>query len=290
MSLNRDRQLQQIIDWADSNEDIRVVLLTSSLANPDAPSDRFSDLDIEFVVRNHGQFLSDDSWLSHFGNTVATIVEDESAFDGKCAMRMVFYEDYTKVDFKVYSIAQFETEVNAPELQEDWDVGYKVLLDKDNLTGSMKPATYQSVLISKPTEKEYNQVLNDLWWDMTYVAKCLWRKELFYAKFMTEDNMRTAYLVPMLEWYIGMQHDWKITTNKRGRLFTQYLDPAMWTKVEATFSGSNIAENWQALFAYAHLGRELGQAISARLGYHYPSQLDEKISTYLEYVYTLPPK
>ncbi len=274
----------EIMDWATSNDDIRAVLLTSSLVNPYAPVDQFSDLDIEFVVSNLQQFLSDDSWVENFGKKIAMIVENEEAFEGKHAMRMVFYEDYTKVDYKIYSVDKFLEEVNNEELQEDWDVGYKVLLDKDDITKNMKPPTYNAVMVKKPTEQEFTTLFNDFWWDMTYVAKCLWRDDLFYAKFMLEDNMRTQYFQKMIEWHIGLEHNWNVSTNKKGRLFKKYLSPEMWKKIEATFSGSDIQDNWRALFAYADIGTELGTAMAQKLGYVYPTELDSKIRNYLNHV------
>lgn len=284
MENKREIQLMEIVDWATSNDDIRAVLLTSSLVNPYAPVDQFSDLDIEFVVRDIEKFLSDDSWVENFGKKVAMIVENEEAFEGMHAMRMVFYENYTKVDFKIYSIEKFLEEVNNDELQEDWDVGYKILLDKDNLTDNMKPPTYDAVMIKKPTAQEFATLFNDFWWDMTYVAKCLWRGDLFYAKFMSEDNMRTQYLQKIIEWHIGLEHDWKVTTNKKGRLFTKFLSPEIWAKTEATFSGSDIQDNWRALFAYADLGTELGVKMAQELGYPYPMELEQNIRTYLNHV------
>ena len=45
----REEKLRTIIEWSEKNEDVRVLLLTSSLVNPLALVDEFSDLDIEFV-------------------------------------------------------------------------------------------------------------------------------------------------------------------------------------------------------------------------------------------------
>jgi len=36
----REEKFQQIIQWATANEEIRAVLSTSSLVNPNAPSDK----------------------------------------------------------------------------------------------------------------------------------------------------------------------------------------------------------------------------------------------------------
>ncbi|MRG48738.1 aminoglycoside adenylyltransferase [Chitinophaga sp. SYP-B3965] len=271
--------LHEVTTWAQNNEAIRAMLLTSSRANGKA--DLLSDYDIEFVINDLPQFLTDDSWLKTFGNIISVVVENEDAFDGENAMRMVYYEDYIKIDFKLYAIDKFTEQVNKQELQEDWDVGYKILLDKDGLTIGMKPFTGKTVTIAKPTEEEFLFIINDAWFCMPYIAKSLWRDQLFYAKQVGDSIMRFEDFQKIIEWYIGMQHDWKINTNKSGRLFKQYLDPALWKRIEATFAGADIEENWKALFAYADLTREMGIAIAEKLQYTYPQALDEKITAYL---------
>lgn len=278
----RKEKLKKIIDWLENNADVRAALLTSSLVNPLAPVDEFSDLDIELVFEDNTAYISDNNWISNFGSPIAMIEEDETYFDYKHAMKMVLYDDYVKVDFKLYSKKEFLEEVQQNELCEDWDIGYKVLIDKDDLTQNMKKPTYQVSIIKKPTEEKFRQVLNDFWWDTIYVAKCLVRDELFYAKFMSENNIRTDYLMPLIEWHIANQHDWTITTNKFGRLFKKYLTPEMWEKVEQTFSGSSIEDNWNALFAMADLVTEIGNDLVQKLDYEYPTKLETDIRTYLK--------
>lgn len=280
----REDKLKRITQWAKENNDVRAVLLTSSLASAIAPVDEFSDLDIELVFDDIGPYQFSSKWVWDFGKPIAMVEEDETFFEGKNAMKMVLYDDHVKVDFKLYKKHEFMQDAQKEELPEDWDVGYKALVDKDGITTALKPPTYQSVLINKPEEKRFNQLLNDFWWDMTYVAKCLKRDELFYAKFMSEDMMRTDYLVPLIEWYIGSEHGWNITTNKHGRLFKKYLPAGLWGKIEQTFSGSNLEENWKALFAYADVANLLGTAVAVRLGYNYPFDLEENIRSYLRYV------
>lgn len=278
----REEKLKQIVHWADNNPDIRAVLLTSSLVNPYAPVDNFSDLDVELVFEKREPYEADNSWINLFGVPISMIEEDDCVFEGKHAMKMVLYKDHVKVDFKLYQTSEFIEEIQQEPLPEDWDVGYKVLIDKDNLTKSLKSPTYQSVMIRKPEEKRFNQLLNDFWWDTTYVAKCLKRGDIFYAKFMSENILRTDYLVPLIEWYIASVHGWDtITTNKHGRLFKKYLSEDLWNRVEATFSGSNIEENWDALLAFADLIHELGTALAERLHFTYPAKLENDIRNYL---------
>lgn len=280
----RDEKLQQIINWAKDNNDIRLMMLTSSLVNPSAPVDDFSDLDVELVFENMDHYQSNHQWTSLFGKPISMVEEDESFFDNKHAMKMVLYEDHVKVDFKLYQKSAFISEAENDTLPEDWDIGYKVLVDKDHLAQQLKAPSYQVAIIQKPSEKKFTQVMNDFWWDLTYVAKCLAREEIFYAKFMTEDVIRTDYLVPIIEWYIASENNWGVTTNKHGRLFRKYLPPALWKKIEATFSGSNIEDNWNALFAYADVTHQLGVQLSEKLGYPYPAEQEHNIRKYLNEV------
>ncbi|MNU32151.1 Aminoglycoside 6-adenylyltransferase [compost metagenome] len=278
----REEKLKSIINWSENNEDVRAVLLTSSLVNPLAPVDEFSDLDIELIFENNTQYISDNNWTHHFGNPIAMIAEDEISFDGKHAMKMILYDDHVKVDFKLFSKDKFLQEVKLKELPEDWDIGYKVLIDKEGITKKMQKPSFQVSIIKKPLKEEFQRILNDFWWDTTYVAKCLARDEIFYAKFMSEANIRTEYLIPLIEWYIASEHNWNITTNKYGRLFKKYLSSEMWLKTEQTFSGSNIKDNWTALFAMADLVSEIGTGLSQKLDYKYPFKLEKDIRKYLK--------
>lgn len=157
----------------------------------------------------------------------------------------------------------------------------KILIDKDGITKQMLKPTYQISIIKKPSEKEFQNLINDFWWDTTYVAKCLVRDEIFYAKFMSETVIRTEYLIPLIEWHIASEHNWNITTNKYGRLFKKYLNQEMWAKTEQTFSGSDIKENWTALFSMTDLVSEIGTELSKKLEYKYPDKLENDIRKYL---------
>lgn len=210
------------------------------------------------------------------------VEEDETYFEGKHAMKMVLYADYVKVDFKLYSKPEFLLDAKKNELHEDWDIGYKVLVDKEGLTNSLKKPTHQIFIIKKPTEKKFKQVLNDFWWDIAHTAKCIIRDDLFYTKFMTENNIRTDYLIPLIEWYISSEHNWNITTNKYGRLFKKYLTTDLWETIEQTFSGSKKNDNWDALFAMADLVSKIGTELSKKLNYDYPKKLEKDIRKYLD--------
>lgn len=243
---NRNLKLQHIKNWINDNNDIRAALITSSLVNPLAPIDDFSDLDIELVFEDSENYIKSKEWLFQFGDILNYYEEGIEEFEGKHAMKMVQYMDGVKVDFKIYSIEQFLAEVNSPILPEDWDIGYEILADKDNLTSNLTPPTYQVSIIKKPSFEEFNKIVDNFWWDVTYIPKCLTRGDLFYLKFMVEKIIRVEYFIPMIEWYVASRHHWDITTNKYGRLFKKYLSEQEWAQLEETFSGSDLSENWKA--------------------------------------------
>ncbi|WP_291911619.1 AadS family aminoglycoside 6-adenylyltransferase [Chitinophaga sp. CB10] len=283
---NRDQRLAAVTAWATANEDIRAMLLTSSLVNPYAPVDALSDLDIELIFTDPAPYIRDNAWLKIFGEIIATVEEGVAAFEGRHAMKMVLYEDHVKIDFKIYSVQHFLEDAASDPLPEDWDIGYRVIFDKDQVTAQLPPPTYAPAFIQQPDAARFAQVMNDAWWDMTYVAKCLARGDIFYAKFMSENMMRTDYLVPLIEWYIGSLHEWKVSTNKHGRLFPKYLPPERWREIQATFSGADIADNWRALYAYADVIHQLGTELAGRMGFVYPQDTERKVRKYLMEVET----
>ena len=279
----RNQKLQAIKNWIHDNEDIRAALITSSLVNPLAPVDDFSDLDIELVFQETEYYLENKEWINLFGNVLNYYEEGSEAFQGKHAMKMVQYIDGVKVDFKIYSVDQFKAEVANQKLPEDWDIGYSIIADKDQITKHLQPPTHQISIIKKPSFEEFQEVVKDFWWDVTYLPKCMARKDLFYLKFMVEKIIRVEYLIPMIEWYIASNNNWQITTNKYGRLFQKYLTPDEWKKLEERFAGSKIGENWIACGKMLDVFDEIAKEVATKLDFNYDN---EKAMAIKEFFYS----
>jgi aminoglycoside 6-adenylyltransferase len=263
--------------WALANPEVRTVILTSSRTNPNADPDLLSDYDVEVAVNNRQKFLKNEDWLNAFGEILALIREDKDDF----SMRLALYKDYVRIDFTIYELIYLEKYSGQAGLPEHWDIGYIVLVDKDKMLSVFQHPTYTSFRIKQPTQDDFLSLVNDFWWDCTYVAKSLWRDEIHYAKYMLDNIIRFSYVQKMIEWHIGLQHHWKVTTNKYGRSFKKYLDSETWKKLEATYEGSGIKENWDALFATTELFRELALILARELNYDYPQKTDSEIMAYL---------
>jgi aminoglycoside 6-adenylyltransferase len=273
----------RLLEWGESNETIRTIILTSSRANQNAQKDIFSDYDVELFVQDLEPFLNSDNWIHTFGKMLSCFplraVENENWIT-----RLVLYEDGTKIDFQISTNESVKKLVNASQLPPEYDNGYKVLLDKDNLTQNIKQPSFTAFITNKPSEDEYIELINEFWWDTTYVAKSLWRDELYYVKFMLDNIIRFNYLQTVIEWHLGVQYDWKLNPNKSGRRFKRYLDKQTWDEIERTFVGASIEDNWIALFMTADLFSRLCKEIGMNLGYIYPIEVEKNIREYLSKV------
>jgi aminoglycoside 6-adenylyltransferase len=186
--------------------------------------------------------------------------------------RLVLFKDGVRIDFLITD----ETEIR-PDAYDD---GYRVLLDKDNLTAELIPPTYSLYRVKKPSRDEYDTLVHEFWWDATYVAKYLWRDEFPFAASMLGQAVRDEYLHTVIEWFIGLEHDWSVNTGVRGRKFKRYLDPQTWEEFTGTFAGADIEENWNAFFNAVVLFRKLARTVGENLGYEYPEGLDKEMSEY----------
>ena len=67
--------LERVVDWAQTDGDVRALILLGSRARVDPPADEWSDTDLIVVVPDPSAFLADASWTARFGSVAVTFVE-----------------------------------------------------------------------------------------------------------------------------------------------------------------------------------------------------------------------
>jgi aminoglycoside 6-adenylyltransferase len=280
----------RLVAWAGANELIRASLLTSTRAMPSGSVDLLSDYDVILYVSDIEPFADRDRWLPALGPVLVRMSPIEPRrFDGLAGYSAgVIYQDGTKVDFNVAPVALLRRIVEAAELPAELDNGYRVLLDKDGLAGRLKAPSHRAYIPEKPTEERYLDVVEEFWWETTYVAKYLWRDELVAARSVLDAVLRVELLQPMLEWLIEVEHGWSVRPGRLGRPFKRYLRPEVWAQLEATYAGPGIEENWRALWRTIELFRGAAVTVGAALGYGYPHELDERMMGYVRGIRALP--
>ncbi|MGC9335178.1 MAG: aminoglycoside 6-adenylyltransferase, partial [Anaerolineae bacterium] len=197
------------------------------------------------------------------------------------------YEDGTKIDFTLWPAGMAERVAQAGALPDYLDVGYSILLDKDGATAGLGPPTYRAHVPARPTEEEFLTLVEEFHHEATYVAKHLWRDDLLPAKYNLDQAMKQVNLRRMLEWRLQIDYDWSVKVGAYGKGLKRHLAPSLWSELEATYVGADLAENWAALFGTIGLFRRVGNEVAAHLGYEYPDQMDRRVVHYLRRVEAL---
>ena len=285
---DQEKVLARLMQWAERQPLVRALILESSRAHRRAPIDRFSDYDILVVVADLHAFAEDDAWLSAFGAPLVTFHGSDTVWDIETCARLVLHEDRTKIDYVVWPVALLEAAVQRQELPELLDWGYQPLVDKDGLTSALPAPTYNAHIPRPPTEREYQRLVEEFWWESTYMAKNLWRDDLVFARYNLDVVMRHELLLQMLEWRVEVDRGWAWKPGLVGRGLKAYVSPETWAELEKTWVGAEIAENWTALFRMTALFRRIAREVASALGYTYPAALDQRVTSYLEEVHRLP--
>lgn len=279
--------LPVLIQWARTHSTVRAVLLTSTRARPAASVDALSDYDVILIVQDLHPFVADRRWLNDFGDVLVAYwdpVHPDPAFGVDVCGNVTQYADGLKIDFNLWPVALFQQIVAAPALPAELDAGYRVLLDKDGLSATMRTPSFTAYVPKPPSLETYQTLINDFLSDAPYVAKCLWRDELLPAKWCLESDMKHNYLRQMLEWRVEVDHAWSVPAGFLGRGLKRHLPADIWAQVERTYVGARIADNWAALARTMALFRQVAVEVGEHLGYPYPHELHQRVSAYVDHI------
>ena len=274
--------LHRLVQWANDRAMVRALVLTSSRANERAPLDLLSDYDVIAVVSEMRPFSHDESWLHEFGKVLVLFRDTGQLYGLRGHTRLVLYEDGTRIDYTIWPVALLQRIGDKPRLEGGLDVGYRVLVDKDRLAQGLPPPTYTAHIPARPTKKEFLALVEAFWWETTYVAKNLWRDELMPAKSALDFSLKLQLLRRLLEWKIELDHDWSWPPGVAGRGLKKLLPAQTWSELASTYVGEDLDENWEALFKTTGLFRKIAIEVGDALGYGYPYDLDNRVTSYLQ--------
>lgn len=289
-SLPRESEvLGRLVAWGEAHDSVRALVLTSSRARSDGTADRLSDYDAIVIVPDTATFVSRRGWESAYGSPLAAWGDESEVFGERTVFRGLVYPDGVKVDYTIWPVALADRVAESEALPDDLDVGYRVLLDKDGATSRWSPPTFRAHIPTPPTRDEYQAVVEEFWWDTTYVAKALRRGDVVFAKFVLDYDAKLVALRRLLEWRIELDHDWSLRPGAYGRGLERHLPQELADELAATYVGADPDENWDALFKTTALFRRVAGEVGEALGYPYPHDVDAAVTAHLEAVRALPP-
>lgn len=275
-----DEVLSQLLEFAGREERVRAVLLNGSRVNPNAPKDLFCDYDVIFSVTEPEYYLKNRDWIGQFGDLVIMQQNDSTVAGKNAYIFLMQFQDGVRLDLSFHPVECLAESVHLDSLT-------KVLLDKDRRIGVLAPPDESSHYVKRPTEREFDKLLNEAWWIQTYVAKGVRRDELPYAKHMM-DGILIDCVIRLLQWYVGLKHDWRINPGKCGKWLKKCLPEDVYHELVRIYAGPDDEAIWEALFAAGRLIRRIGTEVAQGLGYNYPMQDDINVTGYLRKVKRIP--
>ncbi len=266
--------LRKICAWAEAQHDIRALIVTGSQARGQA--DDLSDLDLEIVTRTPDRYVESDSWMSEISPVWVYLSLHN---DQGVPTRLIIFGGGLEADFTVSAISAVEAMVETRRLSPLYDRGYRILVDKDQLAGKLPAASLKPALIKVPTQEEFAGVVQEFWFEVYHVAKCLKRDDLWPAKY--RDWKLKELLLQVLEWREKSRHGWDYDTGHLGTRMKEWVDPWVWARLKEAFARFEAADSWPALHISMSVFRDLAQDAANRLGHRYSLEVDQQMSHYI---------
>jgi aminoglycoside 6-adenylyltransferase len=269
--------LDKIIEFAKQNINIQGAVLNGSRVSPRATPDIYQDYDVIYVIDDVKPFVEDQRWIDTFGKLI--IMQKPDEMDGVWPKQnnkftfLMLFEDGNRIDLTFMQKDRY--------LNSHIDSQTKVLWDKNDILSNIPEPNDSDYLPKPPTEKLFKDRCNEFLWCSQNVAKGLKRKELTYAKFMSENVLR-GELIKLLSWYAGMKTNHTQNLGAYGKYLEKYIEPDIWQQFVKTYVGANYDQMWGALFGMFELFNELAVNISDHFGFEYKQPEYQNMLKYLQ--------
>jgi aminoglycoside 6-adenylyltransferase len=290
---------ERVVGWAQTQHDIRAIIVIGSQARDDRPADEWADLDVIVVTTDPERYLSKTDWLENVGHPWITFLEKTGTGDER--ERRVLFEGGLDVDFAIIPKKRVQQLVQLLRIRKRLprllrlipeekvqqitqgiagfsDVarrGMRVLLDKDEIASHLKQVTAETTAPRPPTENEFLEAINDFWYHAVWTAKKLRRGELWVAKSCCDIYMKRL-LLRMIEWHTRATHGWDHDTWHSGRFLEQWADARVVEGLRVSFARYDRDDVRRALLETMNLFRWLAVETAGQLSYACPTPPDER--------------
>ncbi|MEA4887911.1 MAG: aminoglycoside 6-adenylyltransferase [Clostridiaceae bacterium] len=278
MMRNELEIMELILNTARADERIRAVLLVGSRANPAVPKDIYQDYDITYFVADIAPFFNNPAWAeARFGKPLIMQMPEAMRYpagDGRFNYMMI-YPDGVRIDLSF----EFTPYIDDGEPAV-------TLLDKDNGSGFLpilRAPSDKHWHIQPPSPLYYYSCCNNFWWCLNNVAKGIARDELPYVMHMLNDVVRPE-LHDMINYYIGTQYGFNLSTGKNGKYYKNFLSPDLYAQYAATYSGSHYADIWLSVEVMCRLFHTLAAVVAANCGFTYRQDEEAGMREYMHRV------
>ena len=284
-----EKLITRFCKWAENRADIRAAVVIGSRARVDHPADEWADLDTVIVTTDPEYYVSSSDWINNFGRPLLTFIEPTSTGDQK--ERRVLYERMLDVDFAIFPLEEIRRLIEAgrtdpriaAQLSNALGRGIRVLIDKDGITNqlnSLIARIEKKGTLSRPSQEEFLELVNDFIYHAVFTAKHLRRGELWWTVTCLNCHMQHL-LLRMIEWHALATHDRKYDTWFRGRFLEEWAHPKAVKALHDSFAHYDSKDVKRALLKVMGLFRLLANETASKLNYPYPEKTDDNVTRWI---------
>lgn len=275
--VNMDRYIQiksKILEYAESDEDIKAIVAIGSTTRSDVKADEYSDLDLFVVTANTEPWFSGE-YPKRFGNVSISFIEDTL---GGGKERRCIYDEDKDVDMLVFTPEQFGTAIKEGVAQWVMNRGYAVLYDSMDFTSLLEKYITISVTAPVMSEDEFSNIVNDFYFHNIWAYKKLKRGEIWSAKISVDSYLKN-YLLRMIELYrskvagLDVWHD--------GRFFDSWAGDEILSEISECFAHYDKDDIRKALIKTHELFARITRELAELEGYVYPDGAEKCAKAYL---------
>jgi aminoglycoside 6-adenylyltransferase len=248
--MDHEAIVERVVAWGSEEDNIRLAVLTGSVAPGDDQFDALSDLDIELYVNDPLLLLEQKEWFGLFGHVL--VVEELENPDWH-PTRLVHYVD-GKIDFMI-------GQVEAVRVGVEYDQPYRILIDKDGLGERLRRANVEAL---PPSPSEFLRSVNCFYAAALMEAKCIVREEPWMASLRDRDLKDE--LLNMIGWDHGTRRGWDPETRQSDRHVRGWVDEDILVALDDCWADFSTGAMRRALRASVALFDTLETRTAGALG------------------------
>lgn len=246
--------INTIISFALLDPRIDAVIITGSVARQNL-ADRFSDINAELIGSSYEELFQDSRWLNRFGVPLIIRKETSHENDGiRWPCCQVLYEKGRKVDFVLAGRARI-TQMAAHGLDNIYQRGYAVLLDKTGITAGLPESADPAAVLTPPDQQTFLKNWQNFWLEASQIPVYYLRNEIWTARL--QDVAMKQWLITLLEWHVLLRSDGTQDVWYAGRHLSTWLPPRLYGRFIATLDNRDRVSAARAHMAMLRLYRDV---------------------------------
>jgi aminoglycoside 6-adenylyltransferase len=272
--------VNQILAWAQSNDDVQGIVTIGSQARTYPVSDEWSDLDLMVLTGHPQAWMADNTWFDRFGSVVTFFDEIVPLHftNWNWCVKRVLYSDFRDIDFSILPYEHLDEvlSVNGDILSK----GYQVIYDA---ASSLLETKIRALLDRRkpeephlPTCEAVDAVVRDLLFHVIWAFKKIKRGELWTATGCINSYMR-GLLLQLVEAHNAAASRQPDILQYNGRFLDQRADPQILAALRRCSTRYDAAEAVETLQHVIDFTVIVEKSIYAQLGCEYDQRRAEKI-------------